>query len=623
MAGTHSNPRLTILGYIVILVIVVLIGQLGYLQIIHGSDYKNQADNNRIKLLPLMASRGIFYDRNGVPLVSNRPGFTVSLVPVSGPIPDEVIDRLAALAGMDSAKIRQKISQQDNQLEPVRIINDAAPEIVTKIEEHRNDLPGVVIEIQSIRNYVNNELGAHIFGYVSEISDTELEKKKAAGYKSGNIIGKFGLEKVFDKDIRGTDGGGQVEIDVTGRPVRMLGKKEPVMGNSLVLTIDSKIQKAAEKAIDDQLKYLQTKLGNINAKAAAAVVMNPKTGEILAMVSRPTFNPNLFTGGISTKDWKVINDNPFNPLENRAITGEYPPGSTFKIITGTAALELGKVTPEEQIFDSGHHWLIPKGNSQNEALGWINFKTALSKSDNVYFYEMGNRVGIDNLEKYARMFGLGDYTGINLPDEADGLVANRRYKEKAYGEEWYLSETFDAAIGQGFQLVTPLQMAVVMGEIANGGHRYRPYLVSKIISPNDETVKSFAPEELGSVKISDRNLNLIRDALHDVALPGGTAAYAFNGFPVSIAGKTGTAENPHGDDHGWFVAYAPFDDPTVVVAVIVEQGGFGSDSATPIARKILEAAFNIPPQRDAADEAADEAAKASTKVITNSSAKIN
>ncbi|MEN6565219.1 MAG: penicillin-binding protein 2 [Veillonellales bacterium] len=623
MAGTHSNPRLTILGYIVILVIVVLIGQLGYLQIIHGSDYKNQADNNRIKLLPLMASRGIFYDRNGVPLVSNRPGFTVSLVPVSGPIPDEVIDRLAALAGMDSAKIRQKISQQDNQLEPVRIINDAAPEIVTKIEEHRNDLPGVVIEIQSIRNYVNNELGAHIFGYVSEISDTELEKKKAAGYKSGNIIGKFGLEKVFDKDIRGTDGGGQVEIDVTGRPVRMLGKKEPVMGNSLVLTIDSKIQKAAEKAIDDQLKYLQTKLGNINAKAAAAVVMNPKTGEILAMVSRPTFNPNLFTGGISTKDWKVINDNPFNPLENRAITGEYPPGSTFKIITGTAALELGKVTPEEQIFDSGHHWLIPKGNSQNEALGWINFKTALSKSDNVYFYEMGNRVGIDNLEKYARMFGLGDYTGINLPDEADGLVANRRYKEKAYGEEWYLSETFDAAIGQGFQLVTPLQMAVVMGEIANGGHRYRPYLVSKMISPNDETVKSFAPEELGSVKISDRNLNLIRDALHDVALPGGTAAYAFNGFPVSIAGKTGTAENPHGDDHGWFVAYAPFDDPTVVVAVIVEQGGFGSDSATPIARKILEAAFNIPPQRDAADEAADEAAKASTKVITNTSAKIN
>ncbi|MEN6414186.1 MAG: penicillin-binding protein 2 [Veillonellales bacterium] len=623
MAGTHSNPRLTILGYIVILVIVVLIGQLGYLQIIHGSDYKNQADNNRIKLLPLMASRGIFYDRNGVPLVSNRPGFTVSLVPVSGPIPDEVIDRLAALAGMDSAKIRQKISQQDNQLEPVRIINDAAPEIVTKIEEHRNDLPGVVIEIQSIRNYVNNELGAHIFGYVSEISDTELGKKKAAGYKPGNIIGKFGLEKVFDKDIRGTDGGGQVEIDVTGRPVRMLGKKEPVMGNSLVLTIDSKIQKAAEKAIDDQLKYLQTKLGNINAKAAAAVVMNPKTGEILAMVSRPTFNPNLFTGGISTKDWKVINDNPFNPLENRAITGEYPPGSTFKIITGTAALELGKVTPEEQIFDSGHHWLIPKGNSQNEALGWINFKTALSKSDNVYFYEMGNRVGIDNLEKYARMFGLGDYTGINLPDEADGLVANRRYKEKAYGEEWYLSETFDAAIGQGFQLVTPLQMAVVMGEIANGGHRYRPYLVSKIISPNDETVKSFAPEELGSVKISDRNLNLIRDALHDVALPGGTAAYAFNGFPVSIAGKTGTAENPHGDDHGWFVAYAPFDDPTVVVAVIVEQGGFGSDSATPIARKILEAAFNIPPQRDAADEAADEAAKASTKVITNSSAKIN
>ncbi|HEY3426646.1 MAG TPA: penicillin-binding protein 2, partial [Negativicutes bacterium] len=579
MVGKHSNRRLDVLGYIVLLVIIVLISRIGYLQIIRGADYKNQADNNRIKLLPIMAPRGIFYDRNGVPLVSNRPGFTVSLVPISGPIPDAVIDRLATLVGMDSAKIRQKINQQDNHLDSVRIINDAGPEIITKIEEHRNDLPGVVIEIESVRNYINNELGAHIFGYVSEISDIELEKRKADGYKSGDIIGKFGLEKVYDKEIRGIDGGGQVEIDVTGRPVRMLGKKEPVMGNSLVLTIDTKIQKVAEKAIDDQLKYLQTKLGNVNAKAAAAVVMNPKTGEILAMVSRPTFNPNLFNGGISSKDWKVINDDPFNPLENRAITGEYPPGSTFKIVTGTAALELGKVTPEEQIFDSGHHWIIPKGNALNEALGWINFRTALSKSDNVFFYEMGNRVGIDNLEKYARMFGLGDYTGINLPDEADGLVANRRYKEKVYGEEWYLSETFDAAIGQGFQLVTPLQMAVVMGEIANGGHRYRPYLVSKIVSPNDETVKTFAPEEMGSVKIADRNINLIRDALHDVALPGGTAAYGFNGFPISIAGKTGTAENSHGDDHGWFVAYAPFDDPTVVVAVIVEQGGFGADSA--------------------------------------------
>jgi penicillin-binding protein 2 len=382
-------------------------------------------------------------------------------------------------------------------------------------------------------------------------------------------------------------------VDVTGRPVQVLGRKEVAPGNDLVLTIDYRIQKAAEEAIDEQLHLLQTKLGNPNAKAAAAVVINPKTGEILAMVSRPTFNPNLFAGGISYKDWNLLNDNPFHPMDNKAISGEYPPGSTFKIVTGTAALELGKVTPEEKILDTGTHWLIPKGNAMGEALGWISFKDALSKSDNVYFYEMGNRLGIDNLEKYARMFGLGDFTGINLPGESDGLVANRRYKEKVYGEDWYLSETFDAAIGQGFQLATPLQMAVVMSEIANGGQRYRPYLVSKVLSPSGETVQTFAPEVRGTVQISDRTLRLVRQALQEVALEGGTAAWVFNGFPVSIAGKTGTAENSHGDDHGLFVAYAPYEDPRVAIAVIVEQGGFGSDSAAPIARKILEAAFNI------------------------------
>jgi penicillin-binding protein 2 len=613
VTGSYINRRLVMLGYVVIFIFFALVTRLGYLQIIHGADNRRLADNNRIKLMPIMAPRGLYYDRNGVPLVSNRPGFTVSLIPISGPVPDDVIVKLAGYLCMDPDAIRKKVGLQDNPLEPIRIKNDVGPDVVTKIEEHRSDLPGVVIEIQSVRNYINGDMAAHIFGYVSEISEDELANKKADGYKTGDIVGKFGLEKVYDKEIRGTDGGSQIEVDVAGRPVKMLGKKEPVLGASLVLTIDVKIQKAAEKAMDDRLRYLQTRLGNPGAKAGAAVVMNPKTGEILAMVSRPAFDPNQFNGGISSKDWKVINDNPYNPMENRAITGEYPPGSTFKIVTGTAALELGKVTPEEKILDTGHY--RDKGNALNEALGWIDFQTALAKSDNVYFYQMGERVGIDNLEKYARMFGLGDYTGINLPGESDGLVANRKYKEKAYGEEWYLSETLDAAIGQGFQLVTPIQMATVMSEIANGGHRYRPYLVSKLVGPSGETVKTFQPEEVGQVPINERNLNLIRSGLKDVSAAGGTAGYVFVGFPLSMAGKTGTVENPHGEDHGWFVAYAPFDNPTVVVAVLVEQGGFGSDSAAPIARKILEAAFNLPPHKDAADQMVEEeAAKAGIKV---------
>ncbi|MDF2928242.1 penicillin-binding protein 2 [Anaerospora sp.] len=597
MLAKRVNQRFDVLGLIVFIVFVALVSRLGYLQVVQGKYYERLADGNRIRLIPIMAPRGVFYDRNGVALVSNRPGFTVSLVPISGPIPDDVIRKLAAILAMNETDIRTKIQQNNGAFEPIRIKTDIGPDIVTKIEERRSELPGVAIEIQPIRNYVNNELAAHAFGYVSEINDVELEKRKSEGYKQGDIIGKFGLERVYDKELRGIDGGGQVEVDVTGRPVQELGKKEPIPGSSLTLTVDYRIQKAAEAAIDEQLKYLQTKTEFVNAKAAAAIAMNPQTGEILAMVSRPTFNPNLFAVGISTKDWKLINENPSHPMDNKVISGEYPPGSTFKIVTGTAALELGKVTPEEKILDTGTHWIIPKGNAGGEALGWINFREALAKSDNVYFYEMGNRLGIDNLEKYARAFGLGTYTGINLPGESNGLVANRRYKEKVYEEDWYLSETFDAAIGQGFQLATPLQIAVMLGEIANGGHRYRPYLVSKITAPDGSVTKTFAPEEVGKIDISSKTLNLVRDSLREVAQEGGTAGDSFRGFPISIAGKTGTAENSHGDDHGWFVAYGPYEDPRIVVVVIVEQGGYGASSAVPIAKKILEAAFNINQQQ--------------------------
>ena len=604
MTTSPINKRFNALAIIIALIITVLVSRLAYLQIVHGRDNAVMADNNRIRLLPITAPRGAFYDRNGTLLVTSRPGFTVSLVPIDSPIRDDVLERLAVILNMKLDVMKSKIAQQDNPLEPIRIKNDVGPEIITRIQERRDELPGVIIEVQAVRNYLDNELAAYLFGYVGEISDTELAKKKSQGYKVGDLLGKAGLERVYDKEVRGVDGGSQIEVDVSGKPVKMLGKKEAVLGNSLVLTIDATIQKAAEKAMDDRLLYLQDRLGNPNAKAAAAVVMNPQTGEILAFVSRPTFNPNLFNGGISAKDWKVINDNPFNPMQNRAIGAEYSPGSAFKIVTGAAALELGKITPEEKILDTGKHWIIPKGNAHGAALGWINFHTALAKSDNVYFYELGNRLGIDNLEKFARAFGLGEPTGINLLGEDSGLVANRKYKEKVYEEEWYLSETFDAAIGQGFQLVTPIQMASLISQIANGGKRYRPY----VVSPNGDTVQDFQPEVLGTIPLSDKTLTAILTALRDVSTDAGTAGYIFNGFSVPIASKTSTVENPHGDDHGWFVAYGPYDNPTIAVAVIVEQGGYGSDSAAPIARKIMEAAFHLPPSKDAADLYAEERA---------------
>lgn len=568
-----------------VLVIAVLIGRVAYLQIYQGEYYAGLADGNRIRIVPSMAPRGTFYDRNGELLVTNRPGFSVSLLPLTAPISDDVIDRLSDLLKVPTDEIKTKIAGHSG-FNPIRIKTDVTPDIVSIIEEQKSQYPGVVIEVTPIRDYILKQEGAHTFGYVSEINDAELEKMKDEGYKSGDIIGKFGLEKVYDKELRGENGGQQVEVDVSGKPVQILGRKEPIPGDDLELTIDINLQQAAEKAVDEQLTQ-------IGAHAAAAVVMNPQTGEILAMVSRPAFDPNLFAHGISSKDWNQLNNNPYHPMDNKTITGEYPPGSTFKIVTGTAALTEGVVTPDEQIFDSGHHWIIPKGNADGEALGWLNFRTALAHSDNVYFYEMGNRLGIDRLEKYARMFGLGAKTGIDLPYEATGLVANRRYKEKNFDDgEWYLSETFDAAIGQGFNLVTPLQAAMVMGEIAADGKRYKPHVVNRIIAPDGSVVKDFQPELLSQLDVPEEDIKLVQDGLHDVTKYG-TAASSFRGFTVDIAGKTGTAENSQGRDHGWFVAYGPFDNPNIVVAVIVENGGYGSQSAVPIGRKILEAAFGL------------------------------
>ena len=579
------SGRLQFLSFVLVLIIAVLIGRAGYLQVYEGEFYARLAEGNRIRVIPSEAARGTFYDRNGELLVTNRPGFAVSLLPLTESISPEVIARVSKLINVPVAEIQQKIDAHVG-FDPIRIKTDVLPDIVTIIEEQKDNYPGVVIEVLPIRDYIYGEYAAHVFGYVSEINEEELERRKDEGYKSGYIIGKFGLERVYDKEVRGINGGDQVEVDVSGRPVQLLGRQSPVPGNDLVLTIDKHLQEAAEQAVDTQLSIM-------HANAAAAVVMNPQTGEVLAMVSRPAFNPNLFAGGISTLNWNVLNNNPYHPMDNKAITGEYPPGSTFKIVTGTAALAEHKVTPQEKIFDSGHHWIIPKTNAAGEALGWINFQEAMAHSDNVYFYEMGNRLGVDTLERYARMFGLGARTGIDLPYEAEGLVPNRKYKADNYEDgEWYLSETFDAAIGQGFNLVTPLQAAMVMGEIAANGKRYQPHLVQRIVDVNGNTVREFQPKLLSELDVSPSVIRNVQEGLHSVTKIG-TAAGVFAGFPIDIAGKTGTAENSQGRDHGWFVAYGPYANPTIVVAVIVEQGGFGSLSAVPIGRRIMEAAFRL------------------------------
>ena len=584
----NQDGRFRYLYWIVIAIFVILISRLVYLQLFAGEYYYTLAEGNRLRAIPIAAMRGIMYDRNGQILVGSRPSFMVTYVPPKDGMSDEELQKLAGILNMPEDKLREKVQKVKSSYVPTVLANDLTQDIVTEIEEQHNDLPGVSVDVQPIRYYPYKMMAAQVFGYVGQIDEEDAKRLEGVeGVSNITQIGRAGLEAYYDDLLRGKDGGRQVEVDAAGSPVKEMERKDPVAGHNMHLTIDLYLQQATERAMDRQIA------NGIGTHGIAAVAIDPNTGAVLAMASRPAYDPNWFTRGITEKEWSLINDNPNHPMENRVIAGEYPPGSTFKLITGSAALELKKVTPDEMIFDSGRHWLVDMRNAGGEALGWINFVEALAKSDNVYFYEMGRRVGIDELAKYARMFGMGKKTGIALRGEAPGLVASAEYKKKNFHDEWYLGDTFNSAIGQGFQLVTPLQAAMIVSEVANGGIQYRPFIVSRIDNLDGTPYKIFAPEQVGTLSVSKSTLDLVREGMRNVAEESGTAGSLFAGFPIQVAGKTGTAENFGGTDHGWFVAYAPYEHPRIVIAVLTEQGGFGSLSSGPIVRSMLEAYFHV------------------------------
>ena len=588
MKKKRNEGRFRHLFWIFIAVFLLLISRLVYLQLIEGDYYHSLAEGNRLRAIPIAAMRGVMYDRNGQILVGSRPGFIVTYVPTKKGMPAAEVNELADLLQTTPDALREKLGKVKSSYLPTVLATDLTQDIVTRIEERRNELPGISIDVQPIRYYPYNDMAAQIFGYVGQIDEADMKRLAGRdGVSTVTQIGRAGMEAYYDDLLRGKDGGRQVEVDAAGSPVKEMERKNPVSGHNMHLTLDLNLQLAAEKAMDAQLA------NGIGAHGIAVVAMDPNTGAILAMASRPSYNPNWFTRGITAAEWRQINTNPYHPMENRAITGQYPPGSTFKLITGSAALELKKVRPDEMIYDSGRHWLIDMRNAGGEALGWIDFKTALAKSDNVYFYEMGRRIGIDQMAAYARMFGLGQKTGIALYGESDGVVASAEYKKKVFHQDWYLGDTFNSAIGQGFQLVTPLQAAMVVSEVANGGIPYRPFLVSRIDNLDGTPYQIFAPEQIGSLAISKSTLDLIREGMRNVAEENGTAGYLFANFPIPVAGKTGTAENYGGRDHGWFVAYAPYAHPRIVIAVLTEQGGFGSASSGPIVKTMLEEYFHV------------------------------
>lgn len=590
-----KTGRFDVLFYLITLVFLILGARLFYLQIIEGGYYQAKAEGNRLRMVTMTAARGIMYDRNGQILVGSRPAYTVSIMPSGKDVAPEEVTKLAGYLNKPAAEIQKKISDNKNGYEPIRIATDVPMDVVTNIEEHSHELPGISIDVEPLRYYPYNTMASQLFGYVGEVSEEELAEIKQENPNTlvgaGTILGRSGLESMYDDVLRGVDGGKQLEVDATGRPVEEVERKNTIPGSDIHLTIDVNLQKAAEEAVRNQIDQLRAQ--GIPAQGAAVVALDPNTGAVLATVSSPEFNPNWFSQGITTAQWNQLNNDKNHPFDNKVISGEYPPGSPFKIVTGVAALDLKKVTPEEQIFDSGRHWLIDKRNAEGEALGWLDFNTALAKSDNVYFYEMGNRVGIENIDKYAKYFGLGEKTGIKLYGEAAGNLASPEYKRKVFDQDWYLGETFDAAIGQSFTLVTPIQMAVLLSQVANGGIRYQPYVVSRVDNKDGTPAEIFGPKKLGVLPVPKNVMDLVRNGLRDVTAEGGTAGDIFKGFPISVAGKTGTAENAHGQDHGWFVAYAPYDKPRIVVVALVEQGSFGAGSAGPIVRDILAAFFNV------------------------------
>ena len=590
MLNKKQTLRLQTMLGLCLLLFVILLGRMVYLQLWRGEYYTKQSDGNRLRQSRIIAPRGLIFDKEGKELVNNLPGYAVVLQKQADYKP-ETLEHISKLLSIPVPEIKKRIKESQNYYEPIMLKSDLTQEMVTKIEEQRRYMPEVMLSVQPIRNYPYKELAVHALGYVGEVSSYEIEKGLFKNVTQGSIVGKSGLEKSYDKILRGEDGAFMEEVDVAGNVVKHYDSVQPVPGKNLQLTLDYRLQKSLEDFTDKHLAFLRRSGLAPRARAAAVVALDPRNGAVRAMVSRPGYDPNLFVHGISSKDWNRINNDDAYPLNNKVISGEYPPGSTFKIVTGSAAFELNKVGLNEPIYDGGFHPLVPTmGNAGGEVLGWLTFITALAMSDNVYFYELGNRVGIDNIAKYARIYGFGQKTGIDLEGESRGLVASKQVKREIWDEDWRLGDTFNAAIGQGFNLTTPMQLSVMLSIVANGGTKYQPYLVDSILNADGTLFEKPKRTEGKHIEVSQQTIDYMRQGMSATTKEGGTASY-FSTLPKPIAGKTGTAENSHGRDHGLFVAYGPVEDPELVVVCIVEQGGFGSTAAGPIVYKAFEEFF--------------------------------
>ncbi len=566
------KPRIYAFYLFILILGIVLIVKLYQIQIIQGPYYKELAEGNRIRLISVSAPRGEIVDRYGKIMAKNRPSFTISVIPFEGNR-EESLKLLSKIINLPYTEIKKKIDEAPNSLQPVNIILDADLEIISKIKELEDKLPGVLVTTNIIREYPNGNTASHILGYVGEVSKEEIKIFQAYGVKMGDIVGKTGIERGYQKELMGIPGGEQVEVDAMGRPIKILGTVPPIPGSTLVTTINLDLQKVVEESLKRR------------GLPGAIVVMDPRNGDVLAMASNPDFDPNSFARGITAEEWKKLLSIK-KPLLNRAISAAYPPGSTFKIAVALGALVEG-ITDKNTLFYCPGSMLI--GNRKFRCWtthGRIDFLNAISKSCDVAFYTIGLKLGLEKMAKYARLLGLGNLTGIDIPGEARGLIPDPSWKKGP----WYIGDTANMSIGQGYVQVTPIQMAVLVSTIANGGKVYKPRIVSKIIS-QDSTVKIQPPVLIRDISKFKKEIDIIKEGMKLVVDVGTGNLAKVRG--VTVAGKTGTAENfpnienPLGKDHAWFIAYAPTDNPKIALSIIIEQGGHGGSTAAPIAAEII------------------------------------
>jgi len=588
---------------IILILVGILVLRLWYLQIHRGHEYQHLSEKNRIRIQKLAAPRGDIFDRNGDLIITNRPSFNVVWTKEDAPDPKAVISQLSEILNEDRtvllARVREAIELP--RYVPVTLAEDISWQALARIENQRFRLPGIRIEAIPARKYLYGDAASHLIGYLGQINQKELKEKKEIGYQSGDQLGKMGIEKVYEPYLRGKKGEKYLEVDSHGFEQKLLQLKESTVGNDIQLTLDINLQKAAEEALTD--------------KAGAVVVMEVKTGRLLAMASAPLLPLTRFTGGISQKTWDEVINNPKNPLINKTIQGHYPPGSTYKIITAMAALSEKVVSPDTIFYCSGS---LKFGNRRygcwkRSGHGAVNLRRALKESCDVYFYQVSQKLGVDTLAKYARSFGLGEKTGISLENEKSGLVPTKEWKLRRKKRAWQEGETLSVAIGQGFNLTTPLQICRMTAATVNGGNVMLPQFIERIISSEGDISKQFKPKITGKVLGSPAFLRLIRKALvAAVNEPHGTGGKA-KLKTITVGGKTGTAQvirlNRHKSeledeipykfrDHAWFTCFAPAENPEIAITVLIEHGGHGGGAAGPVAKKVLMRYFNIQEKKD-------------------------